>query len=77
MDEGRIEQLEKMFPDGFLILVPRKLDKQPLSVWMYFSNPKESPAIDQMVDDVYYSLNHDSYWDVPPKREKKDDEPKG
>lgn len=29
MDEGRIEQLEKMFPNGFLILVPRSLEKTP------------------------------------------------
>lgn len=77
MDEGRIEQLEKMFPNGFLILVPRNLEKSPLAVWMYFSNPKGSPAIDQMVDDVYFSLNKDSYWQPPPPKEKKDDEPQG
>ena len=63
MDEGRIEQLEKMFPNGFVILVPRKVTESPLAVGMYYSNPKAMPGIDQLVDDIVFSLKNDSYWE--------------
>jgi hypothetical protein len=73
MDEGRIEQLEKMFPDGFIILVPRKIDQTPIPVAMYYSNPKDCPSIDQLIDDIVFALDKDAYWKDPPKDKK--DEP--
>jgi len=63
MDEGRLEQLEKMFPDGFIILVPRKkkLKDEPLPLALYYMNPSSSGVVDQVVDDIVFALS-DDYW---------------
>lgn len=68
MDEGRIEQLEKMFPDGFIIIVPRRLAEVPLPLWIYYSNPRESEGMEQVVDDIVFALDKDSYWEGGKKK---------
>jgi len=69
-----MEQLEKMFPKGFVILIPRNLGKTPIGLEMFYSNPTQSEAIEQVVDDVLFALDEDMYWNGG---RKKKDEPQG
>jgi len=65
MEENKIEALEAMFPDGFIVIVPRKKTKKYPGMALYYANPKASADIDLAVEDIVFAMNgNDGYWGI-------------